>query len=75
MLGQNPDEMEWKEGDHLPQEMLDQVAAVAKNMVMSPGDIAEAVMYALSVPENVQVSEIMIRPLMQLQIPGFSLPA
>ncbi|MEO6198165.1 MAG: SDR family oxidoreductase [Dehalococcoidia bacterium] len=75
MLGQNPDEMEWKEGDHLPQEMLDQVATVAKNMVMSPGDIAEAVMYALSVPENVQVSEIMIRPLMQLQIPGLSIPA
>jgi NAD(P)-dependent dehydrogenase (short-subunit alcohol dehydrogenase family) len=76
MLGQNPDELEWKEGDHLPQEMLDQVATMAKTMVMSPEDIAEATIYALSVPENVQVSEIMLRPLMPLPaMPGFSVPA
>jgi NADP-dependent 3-hydroxy acid dehydrogenase YdfG len=75
MLGQDPDAMDWKDGDHLPQAMLDQAAAAMKNMVMSPSDIAEATMYALSVPENVQISEIMIRPLMQLQMPGISVPA
>ena len=74
MLGQNPDEMDWKPGDHLPQQLLDSVATMAKNFVMSPDDIAEAVMYALSVPQNVQVSEIMIRPLQPLQMPGMRLP-
>jgi NADP-dependent 3-hydroxy acid dehydrogenase YdfG len=74
MLGQNPDEMDWKPGDHLPQQLLDRVATMAKNFVMSPDDIAEAVMYALSVPQNVQVSEIMIRPLQPLQMPGMRLP-
>ncbi len=75
MMGQDPDAFDWKEGDHLPQQLLDQVATVAKNLVMSPSDIADAVMYALSVPPNVQVSEIMIRPLQQLQMPGMRLPA
>jgi NADP-dependent 3-hydroxy acid dehydrogenase YdfG len=45
---------------------------MAKNFVMRPEGIAEAVLYALCVPDNVQVSEIMIRP---LQMPGMRLPA
>jgi NADP-dependent 3-hydroxy acid dehydrogenase YdfG len=75
VLGEDPDALDFKDGDHLPQDMLDRAAAAMKNMVMSPSDIAEATMYALSVPENVQVSEIMIRPLMQLQMPGVNVPA
>jgi NADP-dependent 3-hydroxy acid dehydrogenase YdfG len=75
MFGQDPESAGWKPGDHLPQELLDQVAVVARNMVMSPQDIADAVVFALSAPDNVQISEIMIRPLMQLQIPGVSVPA
>jgi NADP-dependent 3-hydroxy acid dehydrogenase YdfG len=75
MLGQDPEAMGWQDGDHLPQELLDQGAAAMKNMVMSPNDIADAVMYALAAPENLQISEVMIRPLMQLQLPGVAVPA
>jgi NADP-dependent 3-hydroxy acid dehydrogenase YdfG len=75
MLGINPDEMAWKPGEHLPQEMLARTAAMAKNFVMRPEDIAEAVLYALCVPDNVQVSEIMIRPLQPLQMPRMRIPA
>jgi NADP-dependent 3-hydroxy acid dehydrogenase YdfG len=50
-------------------------AVMAKNFVMRPEDIAGAVLYALCVPDNVQVSEIMIRPLQPLQMPGMRLPA
>jgi NADP-dependent 3-hydroxy acid dehydrogenase YdfG len=74
-LGQNPDEMEFTPGEHVPQELLDGVATMAKNFVMRPEDVASAVMYALSVPENVQISEIMLRPLQPLQMPGLRLPA
>jgi NAD(P)-dependent dehydrogenase (short-subunit alcohol dehydrogenase family) len=73
MFGQDPDSMGWQPGDHLPQEMLDQVAAVAKNFVMSPDDIADAVLYAVTAPENLQISELVIRPLQPLQIPGMRL--
>ena len=49
---------------------------MAKNMVMSPEDIADAVLFALSAPDNVQISEIMIRPLQPLPaMAGFSVPA
>lgn len=75
MLGQDPEAMEWKEGDHLPRQLLDNVATMAKNFVMSPEDVANAVLFALSAPENVQVSEVMLRPLQPLQMPGLRLPA
>lgn len=74
MFGQDPEAAGWKPGEHLPQALLDQVATVAKNMVMSPQDIADAVLFALSAPDNVQISEIMIRPLQPLQMPGLRVP-
>ena len=49
--------------------------AVARNVVLSPDDVAEAVLYAVSAPETVSLSEIMIRPLQPLQMPGLNLPA
>ena len=65
----------WKPGEHLPPELEAKVLAVAKPMVMSAQDIADAVLFALSAPDSVQISEIMIRPLMPLQMPGISTPA
>jgi NADP-dependent 3-hydroxy acid dehydrogenase YdfG len=35
--------------------MLDRTAAMARNFVMRPEDIAEVVLYALCIPDNVQV--------------------
>lgn len=75
MFGQNPDTMDWKPGDHLPEAMLNQVMTAARQFVMSPDDIANAVLYALKAPDTVQVNEIMIRPLMPLNIPGVNVPA
>ncbi len=65
----------WKEGEHFPPELQEKVLAVAKPMVMAPQDIADAVLFALSAPDSVQISEIMIRPLMPLNVPGVSVPA
>jgi len=75
MFGVDPEQAGFKPGEQLPQEILDRVMAVAKNVVLRPEDIAEAVLYAVTQPETVHINEIMVRPSQQLQIPGMSLPA
>jgi len=75
MFGVDPEQAGFKAGEQLPQEILDRVMAVAKNVVLRPEDIAEAVVYAVTQPETVHINEIMVRPSQQLQIPGMSLPA
>ncbi len=49
--------------------------AVAKDMILRPEDIAEAVLYAVTQPDTVHVNEVMVRPAQQLQMPGMNLPA
>jgi len=73
MFGVDPEG--FKPGEQLPQEILDRVMAVAKNVVLRPEDIAEAVLYAVAQPETVHINEIMVRPAQALQMPGMSLPA
>ena len=73
-LGIDPDEAGVEPGEHLPQEMLDRVATMAKAFVLSPEDIAQAVLFAVTMPESVHVNEIMVRPSQPLQMPGLRLP-
>ena len=75
MFGVDPEQAGFKPGEQLPQEILDRVMAVAKNVVLRPEDIAEAVLYAVTQPETVHINEIMVRPSQPLQMPGMSLPA
>jgi NADP-dependent 3-hydroxy acid dehydrogenase YdfG len=75
MFGIDPEQAGMQPGEQVPQEILDRVMAVAKNVVMSPNDVAAAVLCAVSAPETVQLNEIMIRPLQPLQMPGLNLPA
>ncbi|MCH7616344.1 MAG: SDR family oxidoreductase [Chloroflexi bacterium] len=75
MLGVDPEEAGIKPGEHLPQEVLDRVATMGKAFVMSPDDIAQAVLFAVTMPESAHVNEIMMRPSQPLQMPGMNLPA
>jgi NADP-dependent 3-hydroxy acid dehydrogenase YdfG len=75
MFGVDPEQAGIKPGQQLPQEILDRVMAVAKNVVLRPEDVAEAVLYAVTQPETVHINEIMVRPSQPLQMPGMSLPA
>ncbi len=75
MFGIDPEQAGLKPGEQLPQEILDRVMAVAKNVVLRPEDVAEAVLYAVTQPETVHLNEIMIRPAQPLQMPGMNLPA
>ena len=75
MLGVDPESAGVNPGEQLPQDLLDRVATMAKAFVLKPEDIAEAVLYAVCLPETVHVNEIMIRPSQPLQMPGMRLPA
>ncbi|MEX0800784.1 MAG: SDR family oxidoreductase [Dehalococcoidia bacterium] len=75
MFGIDPAEAGVQPGQQIPQEMIDRVLAVAKNVVLRPEDVAAAVVFAVSQPETVNINEIMVRPLQQLQMPGMNLPA
>jgi len=75
MFGIDPEQAGMQAGQQVPQEILDRVMAVAKNVVLRPEDVAEAVVYAVTLPETVHINEIMIRPSQPLQMPGMNLPA
>jgi len=75
MFGIDPEAVGIQPGEHLPQEVFERVLGVARQFVMSPEDIAQAVVYAVTTPETVHINEIMVRPPQQLQIPGVSVPA
>ena len=75
MFGIDPEQAGMQPGEHVPQEVLDRVMAVAKNVVLRPEDIAAAVLYAVTQPETVHLNEIMVRPAQPLQMPGMNLPA
>lgn len=75
MFGLDPEQWGITPGDHLPQEVFDRVLAVARQFVMSPEDIADVVVFAVTAPEAVHINEIMVRPSQPLQLPGISVPA
>lgn len=75
MFGIDLEAAGWKPGQHFPPELTDKALAALRNMVMSAEDIADAVVFALSAPPSVQISEIMIRPLQRLNVPGVAVPA
>ncbi len=72
MFGIDPEQVQLKPGEQIPQEILDRVMAAAKNMLLRPQDIAEAVLYVVTQPDTVHVNEVMVRPAQQLQMPGMS---
>jgi NADP-dependent 3-hydroxy acid dehydrogenase YdfG len=55
-------EHEIKKGERLPDEVLESGQAVLGEFIIKPDDIADAVLYLLSVPSSVDVTEIVVRP-------------
>ena len=60
--------VEVKQGEKLPDEVLDQLPPVLQQLLGAPEDIANAVLYAVSQPINVNVADIVVRPPKQLSL-------
>jgi NADP-dependent 3-hydroxy acid dehydrogenase YdfG len=57
-----------KKGERLPDEILEKGREVLSEFIIKPDDIADAVLYLLSVPNTVHVSEIVVRPNKQFDL-------
>ena len=60
-------DIEVKKGEKLPDEVLDKLQPIVKQVLGNAQDVADAVLYAVTQPIHVNVSEIVVRPPKQLQ--------
>jgi NADP-dependent 3-hydroxy acid dehydrogenase YdfG len=61
---------DFKQGEQMPPELIDQVAKAGKLFLASADDVARAVLYAVTQPIELNVFEIVVRPQRSLQLPA-----
>lgn len=61
-LGIDPEAEGVRHGEYLPQEGVERVLRERPGVFLSPDDIAQAVLYAVSQPPSVHIDEVMVRP-------------
>ncbi len=61
---------DFKQGEQMPPEIIDQVAKAGKLFLASADDVARAVVYAVRQPIELNIFEMVVRPQRQLQLPA-----
>lgn len=57
-----------KKGERLPDEVFEKLSEQLAQMLGDPADVANAVLYAVSQPPNVNIADIVVRPPKQLDL-------
>lgn len=60
-------ELNLNPGERIPDEALEKTQALMENLLAKPEDIADAVLYTVSLPLRLNIPEIVVRPAKQLQ--------
>ncbi len=61
-------ELDLTPGERLPDEALEKAQAMMENLIGKPEDIADAVLYTVSLPLRLNIPEIVVRPAKQLNL-------
>ncbi len=61
-------ELDLKPGEKIPDEALANAQAALENLIGKPEDIADAVLYTVSLPLRLNIPEIVVRPAKQLDL-------
>jgi NADP-dependent 3-hydroxy acid dehydrogenase YdfG len=61
-------QVEVKRGERLPDEVMEKLQPMMKRLLCSPEDIANVVLFAVTQPIDVNVSEIVVRPAKQIPL-------
>jgi len=61
-------EADFEPGQHMPQEAVDRLQKLARESLASADDVARAVLFAVTQPIELNVSELVVRPARQLQL-------
>jgi NADP-dependent 3-hydroxy acid dehydrogenase YdfG len=61
-------QVEVKKGERLPDEVMDKLQPMMKQVLGNPDDVADAVLYAVTQPIHVNIAEIVVRPPKQLAL-------
>jgi NADP-dependent 3-hydroxy acid dehydrogenase YdfG len=60
--------LDLKKGDKLPDEVLEKAQPLLKQLLGSAEDVADAVLYAVTLPPHVNIADIVVRPPKQLAL-------
>ena len=69
-LGVDPEAEGVRRGEYLPQEGMERVLREHAGVLLSPDDLANAVVYAVTQPASVHVNEVLVRPARGLDLGG-----
>ena len=69
-VGMDPEKEGVRRGEYLPQEGIDRTLREHPGLLLSPEDLANAIVYAVTQPPSVHIDEVLVRPSLGVSLGG-----